>query len=212
MKANNDRVKQVLAAVEDIAANGVRYTFDEFCRTHDLYGEHDKERADGSVFICCPFHRENTPSLSIDESKRRYKCFGCNSGYRYIDFLVEYDRKVIGVDTSVVQKVNELLKKDPELRARVGFDTVYQKELKQIGSFSKLSTNKFSIRPTMPKTYLELSSALLRDRVSTKTCIFAVSMAQKGIPPEVIYQQVKQQKDIAMKKKYSLAELNEEEE
>ena len=210
MRVNKERVNQVLAAIEDVAARGTNYTFDKFCREHNLYSEYDRERTDGSVFICCPFHRESRPSLSIDEPRRRYKCFGCNSGYRYIDFLVEYDKKVNGIDMSVAQKANELLKRDPELRARVGFDTIYQQDIKTIGSFNKLSTNKFSIRPTMPKTYLELSSILLKEKVSTPICIFAVSLAQKGIPPEVIYQQVKQQREVSVKKKYTLAELNEE--
>lgn len=28
----------------------------------------------------CPFHKENTPSLSISKSKQIWKCFGCNKG------------------------------------------------------------------------------------------------------------------------------------
>lgn len=211
MKADTNKIDKVLAAIEDAAASGKDYTFDKFCREHNLYGEYDRERADGSVFICCPFHHENRPSLSIDEPNRRFKCFGCGRGNRYIDFLVEYDKNVLGVDCSVAKKVNELLRNDPELQARVGFNTVYQKELQSISSFQGVGFKKFSIKPTQPKTYLELSSWMLKQSFSTQVKIFAVSLMQQGLPAEIIYSQVKRYSDKPInQKKYSLEELNKE--
>lgn len=38
-------------------------------------------------FICCPFHRENTPSLKIYSNGRGWVCFGCHAGGTLIDFV-----------------------------------------------------------------------------------------------------------------------------
>jgi DNA primase len=39
----------------------------------------------------CPFHDENTPSFSVSEQKRIYKCFGCDQGGDAVDFLMEME-------------------------------------------------------------------------------------------------------------------------
>lgn len=38
----------------------------------------------------CYFHDDKSPSLSVDERKQIYKCFGCGKGGDVIDFLMEY--------------------------------------------------------------------------------------------------------------------------
>lgn len=42
-------------------------------------------------YICCPFHNEKTPSLSVkffpDANKERFKCWGCNAQGDVIDFI-----------------------------------------------------------------------------------------------------------------------------
>ena len=40
--------------------------------------------------ICCPLHKEKTPSFSIDTKTNKWKCFGCGLGGDSIDFLKEY--------------------------------------------------------------------------------------------------------------------------
>lgn len=35
----------------------------------------------------CPFHSEHTPSFYVQESKQRFKCFGCGAGGDVIDFI-----------------------------------------------------------------------------------------------------------------------------
>lgn len=39
--------------------------------------------------ICCPIHREKTPSLSIDLKRNKWHCFGCGIGGDAIDFIRE---------------------------------------------------------------------------------------------------------------------------
>ena len=39
--------------------------------------------------ICCPIHREKTPSLSLDTKRNKWHCFGCGCGGDAIDFITE---------------------------------------------------------------------------------------------------------------------------
>lgn len=39
---------------------------------------------------CCPFHKENSPSFTVSESKQMFYCFGCGAGGDAVDFLVKH--------------------------------------------------------------------------------------------------------------------------
>src|SRR3972149_3640870 len=38
----------------------------------------------------CPFHKEKTPSFSIYDNDKKWKCFGCNLGGDIITFTMKY--------------------------------------------------------------------------------------------------------------------------
>ena len=46
-------------------------------------------KLDRSYKCICPFHRENTPSLSVSPSKQIWKCFGCGKGGDAISLVSE---------------------------------------------------------------------------------------------------------------------------
>ena len=38
---------------------------------------------------CCPFHVDDTPSLSVSVSKNLFRCFGCDAGGGPIDWVMK---------------------------------------------------------------------------------------------------------------------------
>lgn len=57
----------------------------------DIISEDVKIEKRGNNYIgLCPFHKEKTPSFSINEEKGFYKCFGCGVSGDVITFLEDY--------------------------------------------------------------------------------------------------------------------------
>lgn len=50
------------------------------------------EKKSGRLWGCCPFHREKTPSFTIDPDRKTYYCFGCHEGGGIIKFVMEMDK------------------------------------------------------------------------------------------------------------------------
>ena len=49
------------------------------------------KRKGGSMWGCCPFHHEKTPSFHVEQDKQFYKCFGCGEGGNAIQFLIKIE-------------------------------------------------------------------------------------------------------------------------
>lgn len=41
---------------------------------------------------CCPFHADKTPSLSVDNARGLWHCFGCKAGGDAIQFVMQFDK------------------------------------------------------------------------------------------------------------------------
>ncbi len=70
----------------DEAVDAVREAVDLI----DLVSEHTKVERRGQRFVAlCPFHKEKTPSLSLDPERKLYYCFGCGAGGDALRFHME---------------------------------------------------------------------------------------------------------------------------
>ncbi|MBP7175508.1 MAG: DNA primase [Thermoclostridium sp.] len=49
------------------------------------------DRKGGSYFGLCPFHREKSPSFSVQPVKQFYYCFGCNNGGNVFHFIMHIE-------------------------------------------------------------------------------------------------------------------------
>lgn len=208
MKLNQERYKSFLEELDKcvIRENG-RYSFDEFCCTNKLYSNLDRQRAD-SIFIICPFHKDENPSLSINLAKGRFKCFACNVFGGYLDFVTLYDKEVVGLRTSKVQKANEILRNDLELQERLGFTSLFQSEHDTVGKLEKLKFNSFRLQRSRVSTYPELADLMKKQKYGEKVIQYALILMQSGLSPEAIWQQVQEIDTMKVKSAYTLKDLD----
>ncbi len=58
----------------------------------EVVGEYvSLNRKGGSLWGCCPFHSEKTPSFHVVPDRQMYKCFGCGKGGGVINFIMEIE-------------------------------------------------------------------------------------------------------------------------
>lgn len=50
------------------------------------------KKAGKNWHACCPFHKEKTPSFTVNADKQFYYCFGCGAGGNAISFVMNHDR------------------------------------------------------------------------------------------------------------------------
>lgn len=48
-------------------------------------------RAGREFKACCPFHKEKTPSFTINDDKQFYHCFGCGAHGDVVNFVMQHD-------------------------------------------------------------------------------------------------------------------------
>lgn len=58
----------------------------------DLISTRVKLKKQGKNYkACCPFHKEQNPSFTVNSEKQFYYCFGCGASGNAIDFLINYE-------------------------------------------------------------------------------------------------------------------------
>lgn len=68
----------------------------------DVLGSYlNLKRAGSSFKALCPFHKEKTPSFSVNPQRQSYHCFGCGVGGDVFKFVMEYE----GVDFVTAAKL-----------------------------------------------------------------------------------------------------------
>ncbi|TSD84271.1 DNA primase, partial [Mycobacterium sp. KBS0706] len=74
----------------------------------------------GEFKACCPFHKEKTPSFTVNDQKGFFYCFGCGATGDVISFVMQHDRLSFmeAIETLASQAGLEVPKAAPEDRAR----------------------------------------------------------------------------------------------
>ncbi|MGK9234542.1 DNA primase [Inquilinus limosus] len=74
----------------------------------------------GEYKACCPFHKEKTPSFTVNDQKGFFHCFGCGAHGDVISFVMQHDRLSFmeTVEMLAAQAGLEVPKTKPEDRAR----------------------------------------------------------------------------------------------
>jgi len=75
--AGIDRVKEQILEKADIAEIVSQYV-------------HLQPKS-GRLFGLCPFHKEKTPSFTVNPERGFFHCFGCGKGGNVIDFVMEME-------------------------------------------------------------------------------------------------------------------------
>src|SRR5215475_268991 len=58
----------------------------------DVIGSYLPLKRAGANFVAlCPFHKEKTPSFSVNPHLQIFKCFGCHKGGDVFSFVMEYE-------------------------------------------------------------------------------------------------------------------------
>lgn len=102
----------------------------------------DLKKAGKNWMACCPFHKEKSPSFSVNEDKGFYYCFGCGAGGDAVNFVVEYEslkfRDAVAaiVGNMPVNVTPEMVKQKAEA-LRVNYPTGNREDEAQAGESAK---------------------------------------------------------------------------
>ena len=80
----------------------------------------DQCRARATIWACCPFHGEKSPSFHCEDRKGRYHCFGCKVSGDIFTYLVEKEGVPFpeAVERLAMEAGLEMPKLSPEAEAR----------------------------------------------------------------------------------------------
>lgn len=183
-----------------------KYSFDTFCREHNLYRD-GKEYRSGGVVISCPFHTDEAPSFNFNDSMGVFNCFSCGGG-NYWKFVYRYRREVLGENVNWYQMINEALQKDPDMMSRLGFSSIYEKKSTNSTFTGNLSKFQFKRKNAKPTTYLELQSELLKRKPSIEQMVYFSLLMQNDVDIDIAYRELIEE-NRSGEKSYDLAEMEE---
>lgn len=188
-QANKELFAEVVKYINS-GLGGKIYTFTAFF-TNTPGLDNSVLRRGSSTFFKCPFHDDKTPSFGFNDKTLEYHCFSCGSGGTYLNFVHEYNVKVLGRNISIYQLVEEMLKADSVMQAKLGFNSIMAStdriiDLKNFKRFKacNLSSTNF------PHNYLELSTLGIKKCISDQQKILMISLMQSGFDVKTIYKEI----------------------
>lgn len=169
-----------LKALTQGIADSEQYTFEKYCGENDLFKKGREFKA-GGVWIACPFHGDLSPSLSFNEERGIWHCFGCGAGGKLVDFMYRHYTEVLGHELSKVNYLNNLLKEDESLQIQLGFSSVFQEDKVSIESLELLEKPKIAVRGMGITSYSELQEKFMKGKPSRAEVKLFIVMMQNGL-------------------------------
>lgn len=183
--------KQTLDKVVKYVNESPKYTFKGLLTEYNLLSGYTERGSD--FLVRCPFHLDDSPSCSFNDTKHGFHCFSCGRSGNYVNFLASYKNEKLGKNTNFYSEAEQLLKDDPEMQAALDIHTVYRQE----DSF-----NPNRIRPHlkmvkhqdedvyMPQTYLGLSNLMLERKCSYQDVKKMIMLMQQDLSVSDIYDEI----------------------
>ena len=87
----------------------------------DVIGKRIRVQRAGREFkACCPFHKEKTPSFTINDQKGFYHCFGCGAHGDVINFVMDHDKRTFPetIETLAAMAGLQIPEQTPEQKQR----------------------------------------------------------------------------------------------
>lgn len=132
--------------------------------------------------IPCPFHEDFTPSCSINNQRKVYKCFSCGRGGSYLDFLLQYDKIVLGNSIGFYDFIDKILKSDREMQKDLVLTTVYSTK-KSINENNLVFRKRFKLSENFNeiKNVIELANKVKKECKSKQDILMFMALVQKDI-------------------------------
>lgn len=173
-------------AAHDYINNSDTYTFANVVEEFKL-GEDSMVRG-ADIIIKCPFHKDESPSCSLNDTIHGFNCLSCGRHGNYVKFMNLFNDFRYGTKTSYYDTLDGMLKSDPAFQAAMEFQTIYTTEEIEVSLDDLKLKKKYDIKKEwVPKTYLELSSYMKRIKASKSDIQMFVLLMQKEMPVEDIY-------------------------
>ena len=106
----------------------------------DIIGQKVKLTRKGREYQgLCPFHKEKTPSFTVNEDKGFFHCFGCQANGSVFDFIMKFEG--LSFPESVERLASlagmDVPRDTPEIQKKIDRERVSMTSLKWPQSFSK---------------------------------------------------------------------------
>lgn len=92
-------------------------------RDFNSFSSQVNHRGDETL-ICCPFHHDELPSLSINDNRGKWHCFSCGRGGNVITAYVQLYHLSHGIFVKYDNAIDQLILTNASVKAMLDFTTV----------------------------------------------------------------------------------------
>lgn len=107
-----------------------------------MFNEEKLKVSYNSVMMCCPFHKESTPSFSYHIEKKFFKCFGCSTQGDVFDYVLKkIDSKRFSDAIEFLKNFTGLV---PGSLTNIAKKNNFKKQLAILNKHNRVKENKFN--------------------------------------------------------------------